>query len=425
MSTTTAEPEEKLAHVSYSSTTLHRSCPQAWVYRHVRGLDRIDQDDAKVELNFGNWWHALRAAEAIDRGRDLGSIQWVPDVLTTVDAVPGPDAKPVPGPEISTEETETPVKARVLIAAEKWWETLSETVKDTWGEKLGEGETLLTRLVYIDARWHERWDTQLANEEPLAVELTWERRLPPSEEGVDPMTIIVGGIDEIYYDRRRGLVIARDAKSHKTLSGATSAEDMLDSQLQIYAWGAAPLVKEWGYGQIRAVAYDRVRTVAPKRPQVTATGNLSKSITDFDLHTYRSWSEGPDGEGVPWGVEDEYFKTGKRAGEAKFGRYEAEEVVEKKLAQPDEQTKWFQRTLTPLNRNIVATHLRSMIESALDSQKSRQRFELTGDAARSFAKHCQWCPFADLCRAEMVGGPEGEYDLEAMRLGPRVRRRRA
>ena len=46
-----------------------------------------------------------------------------------------------------------------------------------------------------------------------------------------------------------------------------SQDEMMDSQLQVYAWGANDVVKSWGYGGIRATAYDRVKSVAPKPPK--------------------------------------------------------------------------------------------------------------------------------------------------------------
>ena len=60
------------SYTTYSQITTHRGCPQRFNYAYVRGLKKIDPEDVKVELEFGNWWHALRAADSIERGSAAG-----------------------------------------------------------------------------------------------------------------------------------------------------------------------------------------------------------------------------------------------------------------------------------------------------------------------------------------------------------------
>lgn len=418
-------------YTTYSRIAVHRKCPQRYHYAYIRKLERVAPDDVKVELEFGNWWHALRAADSIERGLLHDSLQYVPGKLGTVDGHEGIDLRDKVPDGTETLEALRDLSQRgyldlvgyVMSEAETWWSTLPAAVRETWQERIG--GALPDRLRYVDARWRERWADDLVYERPLAVELHWERDLPAltdeaTGEHVDPAARMVGYVDEVYYDERRNLVVVRDHKTHKTLGTRTSAEDMMDSQLQVYAWGASPTITAWGYGPVKAVAYDRVRTTAPKQPKLTATGTLSKSVTDYDLPTYLSFAAGPDGTGAPWGEEGAYYVSGKKKGEPKFGTYHAEDSVVRALSDPAAASTWQQRTLTPLNRNIVTTHLRAAVDTSLDITATRARVAETGAAGRNLTNDCKWCPFAELCRAEMTGGAGGDYDLEAMYLRERA-----
>lgn len=415
-------------YATYSQITTHRRCPQRWMYAYDRRLEKIDPEDVRVELELGNWWHALRAADSIERGLSKGSLQWIPKRISTVDDGPVIDLAPL---DELREQFEMHGSVRyvqlVLDEAETWWDTLSDFEKESWQGRVG--GTVVERLRYMNARWHERWDGDLAYESPLAVELYWRRELPAltdheTGEKRDPDTVMVGYVDEVFYDERRNIVVARDHKTHKTLGIRSSAEDMMDSQLQVYAWGASPTVSAWGYGPIKAVAYDRVRSTAPKSPAVTGTGTLSKSVTDYDLATYLSFTAGPDGVGVPWGVPDTYYVSGKKKDQPKFGTYQAEDEIIAKLSDPAALSAWQQRTLVPLNRNIVTTHLRAAVDTSLDMISTRERARQTREAGRNLTDACKWCPFQELCRAEMTGGAFGEYELDAMYLRERPQRSR-
>lgn len=421
-------------YTTYSQITTHRGCPQRFNYAYIRGLRKIDPEDVRVELEFGNWWHALRAADSIERGAALRSLRWVPEKLKTVDD--GPRVPVPPAAELFdlSESGALDLKGEVLRQAQQWWKSLSDIVQDVWLSRIG--ASLPERLEYADARWHERWAEDLPFEEPLAVEFYWRRDLPTlsdpqTGEVEDPDTAMLGFVDELYFDTRRGFVVARDHKTSKELGTQSSVDDMMDSQLQVYAWGASPTVTSWGRGPIKAVAYDRMKMVHPRPPSLTSSGNLASrngepSIGASDLHTYLEWSAGPDGEGVPWKgamlpktkEEKEAEKNGETV-ERRYkpgGVYKTDESVVARLSDPAAVSAWFQRTLTPLNRNIITTHLRATVDSAFDISRTRFRVSESQEAARNLTRNCKWCPFVELCRAEMTGGPGGDYDLAAMRL---------
>lgn len=387
---------------SYSQLTRHRSCPQSWQYGYVRRLSKIDPDDVKVEMHFGSFWHMLLAADSLVRGRSLGSLQFVPEKLTCVDD----------GPTLLGEGA-TPTA--VLDLAEIWWKGQTPLTQETWVARIG--QDLPNRLVSLYNRWQVQWAKEISTEEPLAVEMGWKRNLPVlpgTEEGsvVEPDTTLIGYIDEAYFDTKRHMVVVRDHKSQKSLGTQSTADDMMDSQLQLYAWGASPMVTEWGRGPIRATAYDRARMVKAKTPVVTQAGSLSKSITDFDLTTYLEWAQGEDGMGVPFPGR---LKDGSAA-----GLYQAEPEMIEKLSTPAAATAWFQRTLAPLNGNLIKVHLRSAVDTASALAATKARATATQEAARNLTSNCRWCDFVGLCRAEMVGGVDGEYDLTDFRLVQRL-----
>jgi hypothetical protein len=220
---------------------------------------------------------------------------------------------------------------------------------------------------------------------------------------------LIGFIDEIYEDVDRGLVVVRDAKTGKTLATQSAGDDMMDSQLQLYAWGVTPLLQQWGAGPARAVSYDRTRSVRGSMPQLTTMGRLSASTTDWSLETYLEFAAGPDGNGQPWrgrkvANKEEYLPG---------GVYQAEQSVIDRLSTPVAKSVWFQRTMVPLSRHVVTTHLRSAVDSATDIWRTQKRTERTLEAARNMSRdNCRWCDYASICRAQMIGGPEGEYSLD-------------
>ena len=394
MTTTETETRPEPRYTSNSALSQHRTCPQQYTYRRLRKIERIPGDDPKVELEMGNWWHALRAANSIDRGRRHGTLQACPDELGTVDG----------GPRISTETRggDDLVETRVWEAAKLWWSQQNAAVQDEWEARIGQGMT--ERLNAMDRIWWDRWEEQTENERPLAVEFRWERALPSLTDGTDPNTIEVGVIDEVYLDTAQNMVVIRDHKSHKKIGDEGTAENMMESQLQVYAWGASRQIASWGYGPVRAVAYDRIRMTAGKEPKITQMGGLSATVKDYDLYTYLAWVK--RGQTYP----------GRKKDGSQAGTYEVDENVVAHLKSPDERAKWARRSLAPLNMHVVKTHLRSAVDAAIDVTRTVARFEDQGDAARNFGAACRWCDYTDLCRAEMLGGPDGEYDLAAMNL---------
>jgi hypothetical protein len=398
----------EVVRASYSSLSTHRTCPQKFFYRYVMRLTEPDTAPTP-ERDFGSWWSVFRATDALERGRKLDSLKATPRVFHGVDE----------GPEF---DQRTVTLGDVMDAATIWWRQRTPEVQEAWLSVLG--ESLPARLRTLNDAYYAEWGDQIATERPLGVEVKWERVLPrpvgdsawQDTEGM-PDIVLMGTLDEVYFDSARRIVVVRDGKSSKQLSAQSHVDDMMDSQLQVYGWGAAPLVAAWGMGPIRAVAFDRARSVAPKPPHLTLSGTLAvrggePTISATDLATYLAWAKGADGEGVPWGEEGVFYKTGAKAGEPKFGRYTADERIIARLSTPAERSRWFQRQPVPLNLAIVRSHLRAAVDTATDIWRTEKRSARTGEAGRNLVKTtCGWCDYSALCRAQMIGGADGQYEL--------------
>ena len=295
-------PEEDVItaeKATYSSLTLHRRCPQAWKYRYLDGLRRA-RSEVTPALDFGSWFHAVRAADRLAKGRAEGTLKADLGEIQTTDTGPA-----FPG-TVSPDE--------IISASQDYWDRLGEDARKVWIDWLG--QPLPQRLSHVYAEWRERWSEESENEAVLAVEQRWEREVPGT--GVT----LWGYADEVYQDRKRGIVVVRDCKTSGTLGQATGLDEMMDSQVQLYAWGLAPDCAEWGVPSPRAVAFDRVRSKAPKTPKVTKAGKLSASVKDYDLRTYLEWCA----DGVPF---DGMKKDGSAA-----GVYTAEESEIERLTSP-------------------------------------------------------------------------------------------
>lgn len=378
--------------VSFSSLARHRKCPQAWVYDSVRRLTVLD-DRPRVRAEFGSWWHAVRAADAVRRGRLHGSLLVEPETITTGDLGPSIDVAAIA--DLSSEV--------VHLLADDWWMRQTETLKAYWIETTG--AALPEHLREMDDRWRDAWAEETETERPLAVELRVRQHLSLADGRPFPLD---GQVDEVYHDTKRGLVVVRDHKSNSTIPAAEALDDLLDSQTHLYAWLASRTLgsERLPQGAAWALSYDRARTKSPSAPALTKSGSLSKSTTDYDLAAYLAFTEEP----VPYpGLK----KDGSGAGE-----YLRDDEVVARLSSPSERAKWNDRTLTPVNLNIVRSHLREARNTRQAMEGTLEAFQRDGQATRNLNRMgCGWCDFQALCLAEMrAGGPSedlepGDYGL--------------
>lgn len=388
-------PRAEVGVTSYSALTLHRSCPQKWSYNHLFGLEQPPVDDPAPALRFGTWWHALRAADAIERGRALGSLKYAPLHIKCSDVfdvrVETRIHKDVPCDleerkchDWSHFDQVEDLRDKVLRAADDWNDRLPEYHVEKWVGYFGTAD-VARMLKNLDLRWRTHHKEELKHQHPIGVEVGWGRQLPGSE------TRLVGYTDEVQYDERRGMVVVVDHKTTKRLGTQSTADDLLDSQLDLNAWGLYERIEEWGVAQPSGIAFDRVLSAPPTKPKLTTRGARSKTVTNYDLLTYLAFCKSP---------------------EAIEAGYKPEQSEIDRISSPSYGSKWFQRPVRPVNRNLARVHLQAAVDTALDAQATILRVQKRGEAPRNFTgAACDWCSFAKLCRAQMIGGPLGEYEV--------------
>ncbi len=433
----------------YSALTLHRKCPQAWYYRYGLGL-RQPVTGPAPQLRYGSWWGALVGADALERGRKADSLVIPPKRWSPVDG----------GPEF---DQATVTVKDVILAAKDWWQQQDELTREVSMEKMGAPVQIRIRDAYV--RYRDEYANELKNELPLGLEVYWERALPrPEEDGAWengeaisfeglPEVRLFGFIDQVLFDKQRDMLVVKDDKFLSSLGNATLVDDMMDSQLDLYAWGVEPTLQRHGVDlRVRAVMFDRVKSTAPTMPKLNLNGSLSAATTMYDAKTYLDWAkedtrgEFPQNEvdapygldqefwetklsdeqrleilslppGRVWGKIGEYFVTGTKKGQPKFGIYQPDEKLIEKLSTPQWKHQFMNRSTRPVSRNVVRAHLRAAVDSATDIWRTEKRAAITGEAARNLVKvNCSWCDYQKLCHAQMVGGPDGEYDLREMNL---------
>lgn len=378
---------EAIASPSYSSISQFQRCPQQWHYSRVLHLQQPDDAAPQPALELGSWWHALRAADSIDRGRALDSLRSAPELLVL------PRLDP-----LRTMNSE-PLVPQVLAAVDRFWASLSLDDATVWVEALK--ESLPDRLRDMWDRFLVRFAEDREHEQPLAVEMGWGRDLPARSEIASSRDVRFRGyVDEVLLDTRRGLVIIRDHKTGKAFPQTVRDVDsaFATSQLSLYAWGIAPVVGSWGVGQIAAVEFDRARTAKPTPPKLTAKGALSKTVTQFDLETYLAWvaerrrvNAGPHMTPDPAVVAD--------------------------LSTPAKRNLWFARERIPLNMQVVRTHMRDMQRTTMLQASETYLAIVLGEPRlrRTSGASCTYCDFRALCSAETRGGVIHDLTPEVLR----------
>lgn len=423
---------------SYSSLGKHRTCAQAFYYRYELGLRQPEYAPSPY-AHFGSWWGTVTHAEALVRGRKLESLIFPPRKFTTVDN----------GPEWDQQEVTV---QKVFTSSVEWWNGQSVQYKDVFLEKIG--EDLPHRLLKTYESWRGRWSDDRKHEHPLGMEVFWKRALPRPEKdkewefgaerevfGQLPQISILGYIDQIYYDDERDMVVVRDDKAPASLGSQTVADDMMDSQLQLYAWGVTPKLFELGSKAPRAVEYDRVKSVRPPKPKVINSGGLSTTSKNWDLRTYLDWTQEDtrpqeakdradalravpqdtweDGDAAfldRLGQPGQYFPGATKDG-SKAGIYQIEQQVIDRITTPAHMSLFQQRSIVPISRHIVRAHLRGAIDTATDIWRTKKRTAITHEAPRNLSKaNCGYCDFKMLCQGQMIAGPEGVFDLREFGL---------
>lgn len=371
---------------SYSSLQTLMKCERQYALRFIEGLEKNAPE--KLIYMRGHAWHALLAADLMQRGAALNSLRNFPTKLEVLQGLElgidwqgieddwmGRKEPTIIGWDSEGHGPEVPLTPYSVLEHIAVWENAQESErKDEIIAKFG--APLHERLRDLWIRYQLKWGEREAQFLPVLVEFEWDRLAPNG-------MLLQGRLDSVVFDRENFLCVVRDAKSHDSWPSEPDAVlDLMNSQLHLQAWGCAPALREltgdWESGPAvpQAVEFDRVRFKKPTTPKLTTKGILSKTVTDFDAYTYGEWCR-----------SDEAIEA---------GYVFDQEVADKVDADPEA---WFRRSMKPLSMKAVEAHVK-----AAQAQALRAENVVSSEAGIVPSSDCAWCDFLPLCRAEIIGG---------------------
>lgn len=351
--------------ISHSQLECLQSCERKWSFRYQLRLEPAGP--MPWNLMRGSAWHAVLAAEAIQFGHELGSLLHFPLEVDIWDGLSVPVYR--------DDALDIVASAAAVCGAVGDWEREQES--EYLDEMRAEyGDLLSVRLWDLWQRYRDGKTSEELFGRPLLVEYAWEREMPNGH-------VLNGRTDLAYYDAESDLVVVRDSKTHQSWPSTKPAiEDLVNSQLHLNAWGIAPALRDLSPALVpQAVEYDRTRFKKPTAPKLTLKGQLSKSVTDFDAHTYKQWASDKEAVDAGYLFDLEYYGV----------------LLENRES-------WFRRSRKPMNRNIWSQHVLSA-----QHQAARATTITPENAALMLGSHCTYCDFSSLCRADLVGGRDPDF----------------
>jgi len=197
-----------------------------------------------------------------------------------------------------------------------------------------------------------KWNGRNA-EHPFEVELTSEIK-------------VKGKIDALA--RMKGFKWLVEHKTHKEFPNDNHRWKNLQSAVYLR------ILQMLGVKDIEGTLWDYVRSKPPTRPQMLKAGNLSERQIDS----------------LPEVVIDTIKENGLDPKD-----YEA-------FIQSQNPASWFQRVYTPIKPTVVKNVFREFITVAREMADWYDK-NPDGRPTRSIGKHCDWCAFEGICRAELQG----------------------
>jgi CRISPR/Cas system-associated exonuclease Cas4 (RecB family) len=197
------------------------------------------------------------------------------------------------------------------------------------------------------------------------------------EHEIAPGILFKGKVDGIANMRRLRWLV--EHKSHGRFPSDDHRWRNLQSAVYVH-------VLNEGYGlSLDGTLWDYIRSKAPTRPKVNQDGSLSTRAVDS----------------LPSVVIDVL-----RQNKLKEANYR--ELI---AAQNENLPNWFQRIYTPLKPKVIKTVVADFVET------SKRMADDPGKPVRNLGRHCEWCEFESLCRAELQGNDvkyviKAEYKIE-------------
>lgn len=190
---------------------------------------------------------------------------------------------------------------------------------------------------------------------------------------IDKDILATGKIDAVAKSRKMNWLV--EHKSHKTFPGLD--ERWRNMQSAVYV----RFIEMLGWWDVEGTVWDYIRSKPPTRPQLLKAGTLSTKALDS----------------LPQVVRDVL----------KANKLKEKDYAELIDSQEANVSTWFQRVYTPTKKPVVDSLFQDFVVSA----KQLRDTNFDKPVPRSIGKHCGWCDFEAVCRAELQGS-DSEYVKE-------------
>jgi PD-(D/E)XK nuclease superfamily protein len=266
-----------------------------------------------------------------------------------------------------------------------------EELMDAEKEELGDLPAECLRL-FKSYLWHygANKDDPFHGWKVLGAEVTLEAVWPDSEDGNDIYRCRVDLLVEDAY----GLLIV-DHKTHKNLPGHTFRT--LDAASPLYIWAA----RHSGYS-VRGFLWNYIRVKAPTTPKMVYVGTARERLSEAAIDTdYPTYARAVRDLGLDW--RQEPYRT-------KLRQLKSQRWVES----APQTSPFFQRSILEKDDEMIARVVATAMRTRDRMHGDFDDYELT---ERSMDRHCDWCPYNQLCTAEMFGGMGDHIRRRQFRVG--------
>lgn len=161
---------------------------------------------------------------------------------------------------------------------------------------------------------------------------------------------------------------------HKTWGNSIPNEDERWRNVQSPVYTRA--VQLMGWPAVDGVCWDYIRSKPPTRPQMLKNGKPSKKALDTIPTRIVRWAD-------EWKAEH-------------GTRPDTKALV---ASATKNRGRYFQRIFTPTKSDIVDKVFADFVETSLEMRDAHGRSK-----AKNIGRHCSWCSYESLCRAELRGG---------------------
>jgi hypothetical protein len=147
-----------------------------------------------------------------------------------------------------------------------------------------------------------------------------------------------------------------------------------DLQSSVYLWACDQL----GLRRFNGICWNYIKSKPPTRPKLLKSGELS--ITHIDT--------------LPSVVRDTIKEHGLKEKDYKVLLQRAKENI----------PTYFRRVYTPVNERVRDALFNEFVESSIEIAQDAEKPEKKRKRVMCIGRHCSWCDFEPLCRAELTGG---------------------